>query len=948
MKRILSMLLAVCMVLGLMAGMAVTAFAEDDVETIAITGVTAPTAGGAVTTEGITGAPEGFTLSAQWQVYDYAEEDFDPTEDAVFADNSVYRLEIELEAEEGYSFSYDTAYELTVNGEAVDDQSPLNEDESGNGYLKLCIYKLYFVGDITFIDQVTIEALPAEEVGASTELEGIVLPDGAPYRLSINTQWYRYDDQPVGSTLEADLQYALWTYIVPEEGYWISPDAEMSAPREPDYFHVDTDGSMNADFYYDTRPLVKEVDITLNMDLAYGDPTADLAVTVPEDAKYTVSTAWEPDAETLGYGEYRLCLNVTPAEGYFIADDLTVTVNGQSEDEAENWYISHWDETEAEIEMWFEIAPENGFAQNIKLSGAPGSITAGEAITAPTVNVERGDVTVSKTEWVDADHAPVSGKFEDGKEYYLAISLTPAEGYALRDGYYVQVQTEDGYENPYMDAEPDGTAVVYVRYSLQPTVDAIEITVTEPVVGAAPAEPKVPEGAKYSIERYQWYDYSTYSDVTVFEDDKGYYLELYVIPAEGYEFGEDAKLTVNGKEPNGWGVSDQEVSISVKYSFLTQIDRVDITVPEPTLGGTGSVESIQLPADAKYSLDMDTTRWYGHATEFTGTFEKDAYELSLRLIADEGCEFNEDTELYINGVLCENFYTYGSYTWAEGSYRVSFRDVITKVEIPALPTIAVGDEATDPELEAPEGANYTLPYAWWALSAGSLSLDEFTGSFENGAAYYLMLQVMPNPGYEFSEDTVITIGGKEFAGVQIINDDWITVAKQYALGLEVIDKVEVTVDAPENGKVPGKVTVPENAGYEVDEFAWAAGKDADMDEAETMGKKETCAYGNYYWVSGSIVAKEGYVMAEDAVITVNGQAVDLSVLKDVFGFIPVMGDTAIFYHSLGQLTEPAQEPEPTPPADIPDTGDMSALAYTVIGLSSLLSMGALTVQRKRR
>ncbi len=948
MKRILSLLLAMCMVLGLMAGMAVTAFAEDEVETIAITGVTAPTAGGAVTTEGITGAPQGFTLSAQWEKYNYTDAYMEPYAEATFADDGVYRLRIELEAQGDSYLPNDRPYAMIVDGDDADDWWPNSENESG--FTGFALEKVYFVGDITMIDTVTIEALPAEEAGASTDLSGIVLPEDAPYHLNAS-QWYRYDGEEVGSVLEADLQYTLWTLLVPEEGYWFCTDAALSAPQEASFFSVGSDGSANADFDYDLRPIVKEVELFLDMELAYGDPTADLALTVPAGANYTVSASWNPDSETLGYGEYRLVLNVTPAEGYTFSYDLDVTINGQRQYEAENWYIREYNEDRLVIEAWLEITPENGFVQDISLSGAPGDITAGEAITAPTLTVDRGEVTISKTEWVDANHGPVSGKFEAGKAYYLAITLTAAEGYALRSGYYAQVKTDEGYVHPYQEATPEGTAaVVYIRYSLQPTVDAIEITVTEPVVGAAPAEPKVPAGAKYSIEHYFWCDYTTGEEATKFEDKKGYYLEVVVALEEGYEIGEDVKLTVNGKEPYSYGYGTGSANLQEKFSFMTQIDRVDITMPEPTLGGTGSIESIQLPADAKYSLNPAYTHWYGYNSEFTGTFEKDRYELSLSLVTDEGCEFTEDAKLYINGVLCESFYPYNNGTEADAYYTVSFRDVISKVELPALPTVAVGDEPSEPELEAPEGANYTI-FARWAQSTGNLSLEDCTGPFRNGTVYYLVLEVIPNAGYEFSEDTVITIGGKEFTGLTSTSTEYITVAKQYSFGMQVIDKIELTVDAPENGKTPGQITAPEGAGYEIDEITWAVGKDADMDDAKDMKKSDTFAYGNYYWAGGIIRTEEGYVLSEDLVITVNGQAIDMSMLEERFELVPVMSDIAVVLHGFGLLTEPVQDPEPdtnpvTPPADVPDTGDIAPVA--VLAVIAILSMTTLAVIGKKK
>ncbi|MBQ2862655.1 MAG: hypothetical protein IJE84_00595, partial [Clostridia bacterium] len=71
-KRLTSLLLVVCMTLGLFSGISISAASPEPtyVGVFNITGVTEPVAAGEVTTAGI-GGVEGFDISAIWEKYDY-------------------------------------------------------------------------------------------------------------------------------------------------------------------------------------------------------------------------------------------------------------------------------------------------------------------------------------------------------------------------------------------------------------------------------------------------------------------------------------------------------------------------------------------------------------------------------------------------------------------------------------------------------------------------------------------------------------------------------------------------------------------------------------------------------------------------------------------------------------------------------------------------------------
>ena len=584
--------------------------------------------------------------------------------------------------------------------------------------------------------------------------------------------------------------------------------------------------------------------------------------------------------------------------------------------------------------------PEKGFVEEIILE-APENITAGAAATVPTMKPEKGEVSVSKVQWIDEEDNPFTGKFETGKVYYLQIELKANEGYGLRDGHYAEVIRGEESLWPYIYLRSDGIAVMELRYSLKPVVEKVEITVTAPVNGAAVSEPTVPQGAKYEITNYQWMVYDpengSFEPATTFQTGKKYFLNMDLWVADGNEFIDESKLvvTVNGEKPSESSFGTEGGYISHEFSMMTTIDRVDITFPEPVLGQTPDMDKIKVPEGAKYAIE--NAYWQGSEGMLNGAFAKDRYRLNMMIRAENGYEFAEELEVYINGEKTEDLGVHEWGTYLDAYYEVSFRDVISKVEIPTLPDVKVGDQATAPQLTAPNGANYQI-MAQWMKCSGLMELEDFSGAFADKSVYYLMIQVAPNAGYEFAEDAKIFIGDKEMtAGIKMVGTEYVVVMKMYSFGLTVVDKLDLTIDAPENGKKPGQFIVPEDAIYTVEDYSWSVGEKDDAGEADNMGKKDVFAYGNYYWVAASIQLKEGYVLAEDAVITVNGKAVDTELLEEIFGFVPVMGDTAIFYSNFGQLTEPA---------DIPATGDMSVILWAVAGISSMLGLGVAALKKR--
>ncbi len=969
MKKFLSLILTICMVISLFSGIGLSANADTPSD-ISITGVTVPIPDTAVSTAGIAGAPDGFDISTEWQKFDYNQNDFAKYTSEKFEDDSVYKLYLVITAKNGRYISFDDESIIdnaTINGEAIDDWGTISAND--NGLTEISIIKHYIVGDITVLDEITISELPAEAAGTSTAVSEVKLPDDAKYTLK-QVNWYT--EEPWGNYTESTLakdRYSMYIYVFPKEGYWISPQASIIAPKpetSDSYFHYG-EGFLSINFSYDTRNIISEVNISGDWNYAHGDKITVPEFTLPIDAKYTVDAKWQitvPEegyiditSETFSYGNYYLMVTVNAKDGTELSDTAVFYINGLSEAEASDWYVTDLSSDYATIEICHSITPENGFIEEMTVKNAPDDISAGEKIKVPELKLEGENASIAKIEWVDENHKSVSGKFKDKKVYYLAITFDPADGYGFdNQNLNVKVVKENKdssyYHGDFIIGEP---ATVYVRYSLLTLIKKVEFNFDKPEIGAKPSKLKTPKNAKYSIANYFWYDEETYEVVDTFKKYNSYFLEVEISPADGYEFSHDTVMCVNGEEQESAIFIDQLIGYSERFSFKKAIKRAEITMPVPKLGGTFDYDDIKIPEDAKYSLSREDLGWNAFSNEFNGTFEKDKYSIDLILYADKKYEFTDDTKFYLNGELYEDFMN--TNTSLEVYYSISFRDIIKKVEFPSLPTVKVGDQAIAPDIKAPTGAHYFIN-ASWAIYESSMSLPDFNGDFEDKNAYYLQFNAYPEAGYEFSEDVKITVGGKEYKGrISITDENMIYVAKLYSFGLKVIDKIELKADTPEIGKAPSEISIPKNANYSFsnESFSYSKNEDSFFDTKE-MKKGDVFETDKYYWLFGIANADSGYIFSDELAVTFNGKDITDEISDNFIGIPTVIGDTTYVIYKIGKITETEKlkedkndkEDNNDTDADIPPTGDNAPVntVFLILMLSAVAFIGFVSLKKK--
>ena len=153
--------------------------------------------------------------------------------------------------------------------------------------------------------------------------------------------------------------------------------------------------------------------------------------------------------------------------------------------------------------------------------------------------------------------------------------------------------------------------------------------------------------------------------------------------------------------------------------------------------------------------------------------------------------------------------------------------------------------------------------------------------------------LLPNEGYEFSEDTVITVNGKRYNGVSLIDFEQAMVMKIYSVGYPLVDRIDLTVNAPAIGQTAeGQTLQLENAeGY----AEWYANESGDIYDMDTQ-MVDTFQKGMYHYLIVQLTAAEGYAFSDTLTAVINGKTVEAEFVN--------MGSSGIVLVPYGKLVDP--------------------------------------------
>ena len=392
-------------------------------------------------------------------------------------------------------------------------------------------------------------------------------------------------------------------------------------------------------------------------------------------------------------------------------------------------------------------------------------------------------------------------------------------------------------------------------------INTVELTgVPEPVVGqpASPYSSDV-DGTNYTVTgTWQKWDYSInqYVDMNssdLFEDKNIYRLNLRVIADAGYEF-DTVHLTINGEEQYGWGYSKDELTANMSYAFgTTMIEKIIIdeaNIPKAVIGEnfTDTYIDVPTPADSGYVVKG---KWYDSQNVSSGTFtDGEVYYFFMEIYPKTGCAFSEHREKYIGDELID----YGSVDPAmeQINYRKSFATIVDEVTLDNVPKAVPGETITNLgsefNLTVPDGAKYTATGIWY-LNSGDFPAE---ATFKEGMSYKLLIEIIPEHGFEFADATMVYINGVAHKDTSA-NKDILHIEVPYSFA-KVVDKIEVTgITEPKIGEAPSTsgLKVPDGANYTIDYAHWV-----DIDDYDKV--VTVFEAGHAYDLVVQLTPKQGY------------------------------------------------------------------------------------------
>lgn len=580
---------------------------------------------------------------------------------------------------------------------------------------------------------------------------------------------------------------------------------------------------------------------------------------------------WAVDGEYDAYEEgvsvfedgknYLLDVYAAPAEGYYFGEDMTITFEDQP-------YYILWDLSGNTINAGYRVAHGTTEIGWIWLSGRPDDIVPGN-VPALNIGIDSNEATMKDAYWVDSSRQNKVTAFADGNAYYLAVELEPKEGYAF--GEETSIVTDDGYLWDDLEIR-DGNCIVYFYYSLLPIAEKVEVTISGVEIGLKASDVKVTvsgvEAEVSEIEVYVLPEHDLLGD-GVFEDGKAYFVN-FTVTAEGYEINYETEVTVNGKEFYSFGANGSELYIEKYTSFLKKIDTVALTVAEPEVGAKPG--EVKAPEGANYTVEyywMDRTTWESLDGEDV-FLDGHRYWVQIQVEPKEGYDFAEDVAITVNGVDYEDYYLDDyQFAFVELGESWTFADPIDKIELPEMPeSIAVG--GTPAQIDSVDTDKYTIDPMWIDMTTG----DPVT-TFEDEKVYLLQYGITAKEGYEITEDTKVLMGGEEYTGIWQYGYTDGYALKCYVLGIEIVDRVDITLTAPALGEKPSDITIAENDKYELLWPAWYENTTGSIfDEADEIEEFTT---GKYIFASFILTAKEGYAFDESTKFYVNGVEVEPAV-----------------------------------------------------------------------
>ncbi len=453
------------------------------------------------------------------------------------------------------------------------------------------------------------------------------------------------------------------------------------------------------------------------------------------------------------------------------------------------------------------------------------AVTEPVAGAQPQNGVSNTDnVTVTITEWYhNGVKMLATDTFAAGETYKVHVIVKPNSGYEFADN---PTATFNGstagtiymYGKDYINYYAEFTATT------EP-IGSVDVTITKPVAGAQPQN-GVSNTDNVTVTITEWYHNGVKMLATdTFAAGETYKVHVIVKPNSGYEFADNPTATFNGSTAGtiymyGKDYINYYAEFTVPAaSTPTTIDTVAISVTAPTAGAAPVVEPAGLPTGVTCEPVLTTvTGWYDSETNTkmasTEKFvEGKTYYICLFLSADTGYSFaNPITTATINGdnatiELNNDGYLAIKKSFVASASATTIDTIAVTVTVPVAGAAPVVEPAGLPTGVTCEPVLTTVT-GWYDSETNTKMAS--TEKFVEGKTYYICLFLSADTGYSFANPiTTATINGDN-ATIELNNDGYLAIKKSFVATAAATTEYDITV-------TDGKATI--GAGTEISKAA---------------------------------------------------------------------------------------------------------------------------------
>lgn len=218
----------------------------------------------------------------------------------------------------------------------------------------------------------------------------------------------------------------------------------------------------------------------------------------------------------------------------------------------------------------------------------------GDKPSAPSISTE--NTTIYAHEWKDSTESNLSSysTFVGGETYRLQVRVNTTKEFSKNTKVYIngQIATVKSFA--------ENSILCYCDFiASNEQINNVQVGLDTPTVGGNVTAPYTYTNT-VDLTQHEWYP-----DVTQYEAGHNYRLTFRIAPKTGYEFSDDVKVVINGKQATITSQGKNFAVCEYSFEFAAQepetVNEIVITVDNPVAGGTSPTPTV---SSNQYTLGM--------------------------------------------------------------------------------------------------------------------------------------------------------------------------------------------------------------------------------------------------------------------------------------------------------------------------------------------------------